>query len=178
MVRKEYWAYTYEEAIEMAKKDGYTVIKEKTTSWRKAGSPITDRAFRAFAGKVILDEQVDGAPGIGFMIRLENGNGTEIAIPSTFRNVKVTKSLTKERCYEWYRADNGELVLSIANATKKEALKMGREAIKNLKTNLVLTIVYRIVENDGIVGYLDYTPSNKSKLGRFLFFGNEAPDIF
>ena len=55
---------------------------------------------------------------------------------------------------------------------------MGRELIKDLKTNLILTIVYRIVENDGIVGYLDYTPSNKSKLGRFLFFGNEAPDIF
>lgn len=178
MVRKEYYADSFYEAIEKIKADGFRVLRDKSTTWRKAGAPITDRAFKVFAAKVLEDENVIGFPGIGFVITIEHSVKDTKGYPYSYEHLKDTKRITKYKCYEWRRKDNDELVKSIGGATRAEALKIGKQLIRELKTDLKLEIVYRIEENDGVVGILHYKPSTKQKLGRYVFFGNEAPDIF
>ena len=39
MFKKEYRAFSYNEAVELANLDGFTVMKNKTVAWENAGRP-------------------------------------------------------------------------------------------------------------------------------------------
>lgn len=84
--------------------------------------------------------------------------------------------MATERTYEVRRADNGELVVSLAGegATKDAAIKAAKEVMAEVKTDLDIEVVYRVKDGKNVVGHLKYTPSINAEKGRYIFLGNEV----
>lgn len=81
-----------------------------------------------------------------------------------------------ERTYEVRRADNNELMISLAGdgATKDAAVKAAKEIMADVKTDLEIEVVYRVKDGKNVVGHLKYVPSINAEKGRYIFLGNEV----
>jgi hypothetical protein len=176
MVKKEFEVYSYEEAVAAAETEGYKVIRNKTNSWKNAGSPIGDAALKTFANTQMEKEKLVGVPGVGFIVVVANGSKDTRERPYTYENVVTDGRMATERTYEVRRVDNGDLVVALAGdgATKDAAIKAAKEVMCDVKTDLKLEVVYRVKDGKSTVGYLKYTPSINAQKGRYIFFGNEV----
>lgn len=173
MIRREYNAYSYKEAVEAAKKDGLVVKINKTESFKAAGRPVGE-AFKRF-GADALEKAKITAPGEGFMLVLRTGKADNKNRPYKYHNTVREGAMRKECYFEWKRADNGTIVASFKGSEvhKAEAIARGKEIMKDLKTDLVLERVYRGVDGTGIEGTLTYEPSIHTEIGTYVFVGNE-----
>ena len=176
MVKREFEVYSYEEAVAAAEAEGYKVIRNKTASWKNAGSPISDATLKKFAEEQIAKEKMSGVPGVGFIVVVAAGTKDSRERPYTYENVVTDGRMATERTYEVRRADNDELLVSLAGdgATKDAAIKAAKEVMCDVKTDLKLEVVYRVKDGKNIVGHLKYTPSVNAEKGRYIFLGNEV----
>jgi len=175
MVRKEYSVYSYAEAVAAVEAEGYKVIRNKTNSWKAAGSPVSDKDFKVFATSQMEKEKLTNVPGVGFIVAVASGSKDTRERPYTLENVINEGRLATERTYEWRRDDTGEVVLSLSgeDATKDAAIKAAKERMSDLKTDLTLEIVYRVKDGKNVAAHLKYTPSVNAEVGKYIFIGNE-----
>lgn len=176
MVKKEFEVYSYEEAVAAAEAEGFKVIRNKTNSWKNAGSPIGDAALKTFANEQLAKEKLVGVPGVGFIVAVANGSKDTRERPYSYENVITDGRMETERTYEVRREDNGELVVSLAGdgATKDAAIKAAKEVMCEVKTDMRIEVVYRVKDGKNVVGHLKYVPSINAQKGRYIFFGNEV----
>lgn len=176
MVKKEFEVYSYEEAVAAAEAEGFKVIRNKTNSWKNAGSPIGDAALKTFANEQLAKEKLVGVPGVGFIVAVANGSKDTRERPYSYENVVTDGRMETERTYEVRRVDNGELVVSLAGdgATKDAAIKAAKEVMSEVKTDMKIEVVYRVKDGKNVVGHLKYVPSINAQKGRYIFFGNEV----
>ncbi len=175
MIRKEYSVYSYAEAVAAAENDGFKVIRNKTNSWKTAGSPVSDKDFKVFATAQMEKEKLSEVPGVGFIVVVAPGSKDTRERPYTYENVVNEGRMTTERTYEVFRTDNGDVVLSLSGegATKDAAIKAAKEAMSEVKADMDIRVVYRVKEGKEIVGHLKYTPSINAEVGKYVFVGNE-----
>lgn len=176
MVKKEFEVYSYEEAVAAVEAEGYKVIRNKTNSWKNAGSPVGDAALKTFANTQMDKEKLVDVPGVGFIVVVAPGSKDTRERPYTYENVVTDGRKETERTYEVRRVDNGELVVSLAGdgATKDAAIKAAKEVMSDVKADLDIEVVYRVKDGKSVVGHLKYTPSINAQKGRYIFFGNEV----
>lgn len=176
MIKKEFEVYSYEEAVAAAEAEGYKVTRNKTASWKNAGSPISDKDLKAFTVEQMTKEKLTNVPGVGFIVVVAAGSKDTRERPYTYENVVTDGRMATERTYEVRRVDNGELVVSLAGegATKDAAVKAAKEIMSDVKTDLDIEVVYRVKDGKNIVGHLKYTPSVNAEKGRYIFLGNEV----
>ena len=176
MVKKEFEVYSYEEAVAAVEAEGYKVIRNKTASWKNAGSPVGDAGLKTFANEQLAKEKLTSVPGVGFIIVVANGSKDTRERPYTYENVVTEGRMATERTYEVRRVDNGELVVSLSGdgATKDAAIKAAKEIMADVKADLNIEVVYRVKDGKNVVGRLKYTPSINAQKGRYIFFGNEV----
>ena len=176
MVKKEFEVYSYEEAVAAAEAEGFKVIRNKTNSWKNAGSPIGDAALKTFANEQLAKEKLVGVPGVGFIVAVANGSKDTRERPYSYENVVTDGRMETERTYEVRRSDNGELVVSLAGdgATKDAAIKAAKEVMSEVKADMKIEVVYRVKDGKNVVGHLKYVPSINAQKGRYIFFGNEV----
>lgn len=176
MIKKEFEVYSYQEAVEAAEAEGYKVVRNKTASWKSAGSPISDKDLKTFAEEQMNKEKLTGLPGAGFMVVVAAGSKDTRERPYVYENVVTDGRMLTERTYEVRRVDNGELVLSVAGegATKDAAVKAAKEAMVDVKTDMDIEVVYRVKNGKSVVGHLKYAPSVNAETGRYIFIGNEV----
>ena len=176
MVKKEFEVYSYEEAVAAAEAEGFKVIRNKTNSWKNAGSPIGDAALKTFANDQLAKEKLVGVPGVGFIVAVANGSKDTRERPYSYENVVTDGRMETERTYEVRRVDNGELVVSLDGdgATKDAAIKAAKEVMSEVKADMKIEVVYRVKDGKNVVGHLKYVPSINAQKGRYIFFGNEV----
>ena len=176
MVKKEFEVYSYEEAVAAVEAEGYKVIRNKTASWKNAGSPVGDAGLKTFANEQLAKEKLTSVPGVGFIVVVANGSKDTRERPYTYENVVTEGRMATERTYEVRRVDNGELVVSLSGdgATKDAAIKAAKEIMADVKADLNIEVVYRVKDGKNVVGRLKYTPSVNAQKGRYIFFGNEV----
>lgn len=176
MVKREFEVYSYEEAVAAAEALGHKVIRNKTASWKNAGSPISDAALKTFAEEQIAKEKMTGVPGVGFMVVVAAGTKDSRERPYTYENVVTDGRMATERTYEVRRVDNNELVVSLSGegATKDAAIKAAKEVMPDVKADMNLEVVYRVKDGKSKIGTLKYVPSINAEKGRYVFFGNEV----
>ena len=176
MVKKEFEVYSYEEAVAAVEAEGYKVIRNKTASWKNAGSPVGDAGLKTFANEQLAKEKLTSVPGVGFIVVVANGSKDTRERPYTYENVVTEGRMATERTYEVRRVDNGELVVSLSGdgATKDAAIKAAKEIMADVKADLNIEVVYRVKDGKNVVGRLKYTPSINAQKGRYIFFGNEV----
>ena len=175
MVKKDFEVYSYEEAIAAAEAEGFKVTRNKTASWKNAGSPISDKDLKAFVVDQMNKEKLANVPGVGFMVVVAAGSKDTRERPYTYENVVTEGRMNTERTFEVRRVDNGELVISLAGegATKDAAIKAAKEIMAEVKADLDIEVVYRVKDGKSVVGHLKYTPSINTEKGRYIFLGNE-----
>ena len=171
MIRKEFEVFSFDEAVAAAEKEGFHVIKNKTMSWKNAGSPVSDKELKVFAVDQLTKERLTNVPGAGFMIIVKAGSADTRERPYAYENITTDGRIKTERTYEWTRNDTGEVVLS-TTGTKDEAIKAAKEIMSEVKADMTLTVVYRVKEGKDVIGRLTYTPSKNTESGRYLFIGN------
>jgi len=176
MVKHEFEVYSYEEAVAAAEAKGYKVIRNKTASWKNAGSPISDSALKTFTVEQLGKEKLTEVPGVGFIVVVANGSKDTRERPYTYENVVTDGRMATERTYEVRRVDNGELVVSLAGdgATKDAAIKAAKEVMPDVKADMDIEVVYRVKDGKNVVGHLKYAPSINTEKGRYIFLGNEV----
>lgn len=176
MIRKEYSVYSYAEAVAAVEADGFKVMRNKTNSWKAAGSPVSDKDFKVFATAQMEKEKLVDVPGVGFMVVVAPGSKDTRERPYTLENVINEGRLNTVRTYEWHRDDTDEVVLTLSgkDATKDAAIKAAKERMSELKTNLTLKIVYRVKDGKDVAARLKYTPSVNAEVGKYIFVGNEV----
>lgn len=176
MVKKEFEVYSYEEAVAAAEAEGFKVTRNKTASWKNAGSPISDKDLKAFVVDQMNKEKLTGVPGVGFIVVVASGSKDTRERPYTYENVVTEGRMATERTFEVRRVDNGELVVSLAGegATKDAAIKAAKEAMLNVKADMDIEVVYRVKDGKNVIGHLKYVPSINAEKGRYIFLGNEV----
>lgn len=175
MVKKEFEVYSYEEAVAAAEAEGFKVTRNKTASWKNAGSPISDKDLKAFVVDQMNKEKLTGVPGVGFIVVVASGSKDTRERPYTYENVVTEGRMATERTFEVRRVDNGELVVSLAGegATKDAAIKAAKEAMLDVKADMDIEVVYRVKDGKNVIGHLKYVPSINAEKGRYIFLGNE-----
>ena len=175
MIKREFEAYSYAEAVEAAEAAGFKVNRNKTASWKNAGSPISSKDLKDFCAEQLAKEKLTDVPGVGFMVVVSAGSKDTRERPYVYENVITEGRMETERTYEVRRADNGALVVSLAGegATKNAAIKAAKEIMSDVKVDLNIEVVYRVKDGKNVVGHLKYVPSINAEKGRYLFLGNE-----
>lgn len=176
MVKKEFEVYSYEEAVAAAEAEGFKVTRNKTASWKNAGSPISDKDLKAFTVDQMNKEKLTGIPGVGFIVVVASGSKDTRERPYAYENVVTEGRMATERTFEVRRVDNGELVVSLAGegATKDAAIKAAKEAMSEVKADMDIEVVYRVKDGKNVIGHLKYVPSVNAEKGRYIFLGNEV----
>jgi len=171
MKRFEINAFSYEEAKAKAAEMGLTVVRNVTMSWKNAGSPTTDKAFKEFAVDSLQKNHLANAEGVGLCIVKSAGSADDRKRPYKYTNNVVEGRKNIERVYEIRRKDTGEVVAS--DAKKSDAEKKAKKLIADLKTDLECVIVYHVIDGKDLAFTLDYVPSVNTKEGVYVVFGND-----
>ena len=184
--------YSKEKALESTGLDiELDRLKNATSAWKKAGSPMNTKQMNAFMASYIKDKKAVGA----YLVVEAASDDTRLRPYSVIN--EVTKG--KRKSTTTYQIKEAELkvkyskvidaegieseipvveVLSAgaveARADKKDAaLKVMKELIETNKKDYVVEIVKEITEGQKYAGYGQYTPSKSAKLGKFVFFVSE-----
>lgn len=153
----------------------YSIINETTYGKRKTSTTyqVKEAEFNVkfhAATKVVVDK--------------ETGDEKIVEFQSPYRTetvtVEVTDKETGEKSMKSKEVEIPEVkILSIGavegKASKKdEALSIMKDLIEANKRNYVIEIVKEVTDGQKYAGYGLYTPSKSAKLGKFMFFLQEA----
>jgi uncharacterized surface protein with fasciclin (FAS1) repeats len=170
MKRFEINAYSLEEAKAKAAEMGLVVVRNVTMSWKNAGSPVTDKAFKEFAVEALDKNHLTNANGVGLMVVVAAGSADTRERPYKYTNNVVEGKKNIERVYE-IRRKADDVVVGVA-AKKADAEKLAKKLMAEEKTDLECTIVYHVTEGKDLAFTLEYVPSVNTKAGSYIVFGN------
>lgn len=167
-------------------------LKNATTAWKKAGSPLSTKELNKFMAAYIKDKKAVGA----YLVIESASDDTRIRPYSVIN--EVTKGKRKSSTtYQIKEADfkvkyvkesetdeEGNVIevevpqVTVLNVgavegrapKKDEAMKIMKELITTNEKNYVIEIVKEITEGQKYAAYGQYTPSKSAKLGKFMFF--------
>lgn len=164
------------------------MFRNATNSWRKAGSPTSDKALKEFLNSYFKKEKV---PGI--LIAVTPASDDTRQRPYTIVNEVTTgkrkatsvyqvkeavlKSKTKEVTNEETGESEKEITVDVVSAgliagkaTKKDAaLKVMKDLIRDNRRDYAIEIVKEITEGQKYAAYGLYTPSTNAEIGKFIF---------
>lgn len=153
----------------------YSVINETTTGKRK-----TTTVYQIKEAEVAVKYHTEKK----IVVDKETGEEKEVEFQTPYRKETITVETkdkeTGEVTSKLKEVDVPEVkVLSVgaveAQAPRKDlALKMMKDLIEANKKTYVVEIVKEVTEGQKYAGYGLYTPSKSAKLGKFMFFVNEA----
>lgn len=171
VVKYEINAFSLDEAKQKAAEMGLTVVNNVTPSWKKADCPaFGTNPFKVFMVDALEKRRLTATTGVGLIVAIENGSADTRQRPWTFNNNVKEGSRATKRYFE-VRTKDGNLVGSYEK--KGDAVRAAKAAMVDVKQDMYCDIVYRVVDPDMAVAFtLDYTPSVKSKMGKYVVFGN------
>lgn len=171
VVKYEINAFSLDEAKQKAAEMGLTIVNNVTPSWKKADCPtFGTNPFKVFMVDALEKRRLTATTGVGLIVAIENGSADTRQRPWTFNNNVKEGSRATKRYFE-VRTKDGNLVGSYEK--KGDAVRAAKAAMVDVKQDMYCDIVYRVVDPDMAVAFtLDYTPSVKSKMGKYVVFGN------
>lgn len=182
-------AKTFEEAKQMAP---FKIIKNATTSWIKAGRPIFN-GFNEFAVDY-LHKVTHEEPGLGCAVAISNGIQNSRVIPYklekvknvdyTTRYIKMTdengeSKMIPRKDRMWKRSivlvdDNTNQILGVVDGYRREGLKAMKEIYASgYEGNITAYYVQTVKAGEPISFKTTYTPSKRSRMGKYILFGVE-----
>lgn len=166
MKKFEINAFGLEEAKAKALEMGISVIRNVTPSFRNE-KPVD---FDLFAEEMLKKNKIDNATGVGCIVVIEAGSADTRERPYELINNVTEGSLTKKRVFEIMKKSDGTLVAT--GETKGDAIRAAKNAMKNVREDLVCKQVYRVVGSHELAFELKYVPSANTKEGKYVVFGN------
>ena len=166
MKKFEINAFGLEEAKAKALEMGISVIRNVTPSFRNE-KPVD---FDLFAEEMLKKNKIDNATGVGCIVVIEAGSADTRERPYELINNVTEGSLTKKRVFEIMKKSDGTLVAT--GETKGDAIRAAKNAMKNVREDLICKQVYRVVGSHELAFELKYVPSANTKEGKYVVFGN------
>lgn len=191
MLLKEAQGFTKEEAFATTGIDAdFSMFKNATQAWKKAGSPLGKELGKFLAGYsakqkligayIVVDSSSADTRERPYKIVNEITDGKRkfkrsYAIVEAELKVSTTKIADEEGNEK--EITNVKVISTGATegkADKKEtAMQLMRDIIAETKKDYVIKIVEEVVEGKEFAGYGIYTPSKSAKTGKFVFFTQE-----
>lgn len=159
-------AFSLDEAKTKAVEQGLTVVKDVTRRYTNAGSP---EDIESFAKEQFEKDKMTDTTGTAYIVTKVKGSADTKERPYTFNDVKTEGQSTKRRVFE-IRTASGKLVDT--GLTKGEAARKAKAAMKEVKENMYCEVVYRVDDAHAKVFTLNYSPSVKTQVGKYIVFGN------
>lgn len=159
-------AFSLDEAKTKAVEQGLTVVKDVTRRYTNAGSP---EDVESFAKEQFKKDKMTDTTGTAYIITKVKGSADTKERPYTFNDIKTEGQSTKRRVFE-IRTASGKLVDT--GLTKGDAARKAKAAMKEVKENMYCEVVYRVDDAHAKVFTLDYSPSVKTQVGKYIVFGN------
>lgn len=166
MKKFEINAYSFEEAKAKALEMGITVVRNVTPSFKNE-KPVD---FDDFALAMLKKNHIDTATGVGCIVVKEAGSADTRERPYEFVNNVTEGSLTKKRVFQIVKVSDNSVVTEAD--TKADAARAAKAAMKDLREDLVCRQVYRVDKDHELAFTLKYVPSNNTKMGTYVVFGN------
>lgn len=169
-------AFTLDEAKQKAAEMGLTVVKNVTPSWKNANEPAFGTVdFKKFIVETLEKKRLTNSTGVGVIVTIEPGTADDRQRPYTFNNNVKEGSRVTKRYFEVRLVEDGGLIGRYE--TKGEAARAAKAVMVDIKKDLYCDIVYRVVDPEMAVAFtVDYTPSTKTKMGKYVVFGNILED--
>lgn len=176
VVKYEINAFSLDEAKQKATEMGLTVVKNVTPSWKNAGEPkFGTNDFKTFMVETLEKKRLANSTGVGVIVTMEPGTADDRQRPYTFNNNVMEGSRATKRYFEVRLVEDGGLIGRYE--TKGEAARAAKAAMVHIKKDLYCEIVYRVVDPEMAIAFkVDYTPSTKTKMGKYVVFGNIIED--
>ena len=165
---------------DVRKNSPFQLVKNATTMWRKAGSPVAGEELKTFM-REYLAKETKNFPGQGCYIVVDSAVSDSRENPYKIHNIPTEGKRKFKRVYELINSATGELIDSAES--KEEAIKLAKAIVTKQKETLgvgvkhVCRIANVVVEGQAEAFTFEYTPSQNAKEGTFLLFGIEAETI-
>lgn len=166
MKKFEISAFSIEEAKQQAAEMGITVVKNVTPSFKKTSTVNFDE----FALEMLKKNHIDTATGVGCMVVLSSGSSDTRLRPYEFVNNVTEGSLTKKRVFQVRTVSDDRLIAEAE--TKGEAARLAKNAMKDVKEDMVCKQIYKVVGDHALAFSLKYVPSVNTTVGKYIVFGN------
>lgn len=159
-------AQCFDEAKTKALEYGIKIIKNVTSSF-ELEKPSN---FNEFAENIFKKYDLENTTGVGCIVVINTGSCDVKKYPYIFTNNNIPGQITKTHVYEVYKQSTGELVGRYT--TKGAAVKGAKQLIRTIKDTLICKQLYRVDEDHELAFMLNYHPTDKSCLGKYIIFGN------
>lgn len=164
-------AFSQDEAKQKALELGLNVVRNVTSSWKKAESPsINSDEFKTFANEMFDKNKLSATTGVGLMVIETPGVQDNRARPYEFVNNVAKGSIEKKRIFEIRLAADDKLISEAE--TKGDAIRKAKELMSDYRQDIVTKVVYRVLGEKGTAFKLKYTPSVNTTEGTYVVFGN------
>lgn len=165
---------------DVRKESPFQLIKNATTMWRKAGSPVEGEDLVKFM-KEYLEKTTKNAIGQGCYIVTDPATPDSRDNPYKIYNIPTEGKRKFKRVYELVNSNTNQIVGSAYS--KEGALKLAKEVVTEQKEALgvgvkhVCRVANVVVEGQAEAFTFEYSPSMNAKQGSFLLFGIDANTI-
>ena len=164
MQKLEFSAFSLEDAKQQALALGVNVVKNVTPSYKKENPSDIDE----FGAEMLKKNRIKEDSKDGVIIVVESGMADTRERPYTFINNTVEGQLTKKRVFEIRKVSDDSLVAEAE--TKGDAARVAKAIMKSVKEDLVCKQVYRVLGKKAVAFELNYTPSSRTKEGKYIVF--------
>ena len=155
------------------KQANYGVLYNATTSWQKAGKPLGD-ALKTFA-ESYLETKTKSAIGVGCYIVVESPTKDSREKPYKTENVINLEKRKWKTYFLPVETATGNPVPFTRDIpeTKAEGLRLAKELVTELKKDITVEVVKKVVVGQPIAAVVKYSASINTKIGSYIFFGYE-----
>ena len=172
----------------------FALLKNATQKWKKEGSPMNTKELNKF-----MTEYMTANKAVGAYIVVDGSSKDTRLRPYSVINVVTDGKRKSKRVYQIKEAtfktktstvvneegveetikvvDPKSVVLGVVvgrEGKKSEAVAAAKKLTTANKRAYGIEIVEEIVEGQKYAAFVDYTPSESAKLGKFIFFNKEV----
>lgn len=165
MKKIEIKAFGIDQAKEIAKTNGITILKNITTSYVR-NKPAD---IEVFAQDCLKKYKLDNNPNAGCIIVKQSGKEDSRKNPYKFVNCISSTRTTKKMIF-LVKIKHTNVVVGEA-PTKIKAIYLAKKLIKVHKKDLICVRSYKVIDNEDAFE-LRYKPSINTKQGEYLILGN------
>lgn len=168
MKKFEIAAYSYKNAVEIAKQYGIQVTRNATRSYenRADGTSMED-----FAADYFKKIGIANKPGTGCIIVVTKGVPDTRKNPCKLEKRKQKGTRTKQRMFDLMLASDNTVLRSVK--TRKDAVALAKSFVAEYQEEVVCKCVYRVDPGQDVVFNMKYAPSVRAKVGRYIVLGVE-----
>lgn len=165
---------------EVKKQTPFTLVKNATQMWKKAGSPTAGQELKDFL-TAYLTKHTKNIPGAGCYIVIDAAVSDSRENPYKILNIPTTQKRKMKKIYELVNVET-EQVLGTADS-KEDAINLAKELVTSKKEELGVGVKHEcrikkvVTEGEATAFTFEYVPSQNAKVGTFLCFGVEAETI-